>query len=194
MCSKTENNTSTLCTKGCVETNMPLFKPNKHQPMPPPFHKEAKYSPLSNLCNLHGLIAVLHTKVFYISVLCQDVVLIFAEHLDCRYYIFQVSAEASVIVVLRSFLGYFSRNKCFCFELGLKQINSFVLVFWQPCQFIMYPLHKTDLAKSKTNKIFTGYFSTMLQQTVSVSQQYRIEEVKNRMKGHFKISKLFKLA
>lgn len=58
----------------------------------------------------------------------------------------------------------------------------------------MYPLHKTDLAKSKTNKIFTGYFSTMLQQTVSVSQQQRTEAVKNRMKGHFKISNQLKLA
>lgn len=67
---KTENKTSTLCTKGCVETNMPLFKPNKHQPKRPPFHKEAQYSLLSNLCNLDGLITVLHTKLFYLSILC----------------------------------------------------------------------------------------------------------------------------
>lgn len=63
-----DNNTSNLCTKGYVETMMPLFKTNTHQQkILPPFHKKARYSPLGNLCNLHGSIAVLYTEMFYLK-------------------------------------------------------------------------------------------------------------------------------
>lgn len=129
---------------------MPLFKPSKHQPKPPPFHKEAKYSPLSSLYNLHGLIAVLHTTVFFINIACQDIVLIFAEHLDCLYYNFQISAEASVIVILRSFLGCISQSWCFCFELRLQQINGFAGFFGSHASLLC--THFTELTWLKAKQ------------------------------------------
>lgn len=137
---------------------MPLFKPNKHQPKRPPFHKEAQYSLLSNLCNLDGLITVLHTKLFYLSILCQDVVLMFAEHLGCFYYTFQMSAEASVIVTLRNFLGCISQSKCFCFELRLKQITSFVWFFGSHATVLCTHFTKLTWLKAKQTKYLLVIF------------------------------------
>lgn len=87
---------------------------------------------------------------------------------NCCYF-----GKLKLLLLWQTFLKCLSLSKCFYFELRLKLVNSFVWFFWQQCQFIMYPFQKTDLAKSKTKetKFFTGYFSTMLPQTVSASQQ-----------------------